>query len=69
MSYDGLYLAKSFSLVMITFIVIIMDFKSFTVVTIIFALGVSTFGLLILYYCLENFSYMGQGYQAVIINA
>ncbi len=49
-SFDGLYLAKSISIIIITFTVIIMDFKSFTFCTLVVALGIFTFGLVVLVY-------------------
>jgi len=51
-SYDGLYLAKSISVVIITLLVVIMDLKTFTWYTITVALILFTFGFLVLVYLL-----------------
>ena len=50
--YDGLYIVKSISLIIITLVVIIMDIKSFTCFTLTIALGLFTFGILILIYAM-----------------
>ena len=48
--YEGLYIAKSIILIFVTFSVIIMDIKSFNCCTISIALGICTFGFVIIVY-------------------
>ncbi len=64
--YDGIYITKSLSLIIITIVVIIMDLKSFTYHTIILALGFFTCRFIFLVYMFENVSYFGRGYKSFI---
>lgn len=49
-TYDSLYLVKSLSVIIITLIVVILDLKTFTWYTITIALGLFTFGTLVVVY-------------------
>lgn len=51
-TYDGLYNAKSISVVIITLLVLIIDIKTFTWYTITIVMGLFTIGLLALVYVL-----------------
>ena len=48
--------------------VVIMDLKTFTWYTITVALGLFTFGILVMVYFLENTTYLGRGYKSLIDN-
>lgn len=67
-TYDGLYLAKSVSVVIITLLVVIIDIKTFTWYTITIALTLFTLGFLVMVYLLENLSYFGRGYKSLADN-
>ena len=64
--YDGIYITKSLSMIIVTIVVIIMDLKSFTCHTIVLALGCFTFGVMFVVYMIENVSYFGRGYKSFI---
>ena len=64
-TYDSLYLVKSTSVVIITILVNIIDLRTFTWYTITIALGLFTFGTLVLVYLLENLTYLGRGYRSL----
>jgi hypothetical protein len=68
-TYDGVYVVKSLALIIVTFTVVFMDFKSFTVVTLGFFIGFLTIFLAVIVYIIENTLNFGRGYLSLVDNA